>query len=129
MTVPARAEGLCLAPDTASESLCSLPEGHQAPAHSWQRCGWKIRWGTTEAATTACDREHTVPGDWRERIAANTEHEGFTGWSPGQRIHWYSGDRREYLGDWPGYCAKVPGKAAFEGGCTLPSGHHGRCAP
>jgi hypothetical protein len=84
-----------------------------------QQCTWTIRWGTSAETTTRCDKiEHSIP-----------EHEG-PGLAevPGQRIVWYAGDRREYQGDWPGYCDKLP-LAPFEGGCTLPLGHPGRCAP
>lgn len=81
-------------------------------------CPWRIRWGTTAESTTHCDQpDHPL----------SLDHEG-RGLFDGQRIHWIAGDRREYTGDWPGYCGLLPG-AAFRGGCTLPAGHRGRCAP
>jgi hypothetical protein len=55
------------------------------------------------------------------------QHEG-PGIMPGQVIYWHAGDRREYTGEWPGYCDRLPGMP-FQGGCTLPRGHQGRCAP
>jgi hypothetical protein len=82
------------------------------------RCPVKIRYGVSAGTHTQCDQDadHLQAGD------ADT-HEG-----PGlpefpyQRIIWYPGDRREYTGEWPGPCDKVPG-------CILHLGHHGRCAP
>lgn len=82
-------------------------------------CPWSIRWGTSEETTTKCDLlSHTSESGY---------HEG-TGLFPEQRIRWFPGDRREYQGEWPGYCDKLPG-ATFKGGCTLPARHPGRCAP
>lgn len=80
-------------------------------------CPYSIRWGTSAETTTRCDRE---PHD-------DSRHEG-PGIVAGQRVTWYAGDRREYTGDWPGYCDRLGGKA-FLGGCTLPAGHRGNCAP
>ena len=98
------------------------------------QCPWTIRWGTSAETTTRCTRAdgHTDvrEPDTRERepyVLSANEHFG-QGITPGQTIHWYAGDRREYTGNWPGYCQKL-GPAAFKGGCTLPDGHHGRCAP
>lgn len=41
---------------------------------------------------------------------------------PGSKttIWWLDSDRRTFHGDWPGLCELGP--------CTLPLGHHGRCA-
>lgn len=86
------------------------------------RCPVTIRWGTTEECTTRCDKHHG-------HLVGDAAHEG-PGLAiyPGQRIQWISGDRREYQGEWPGYCTLL-GKPAFGGGCTLPAGHPRRCAP
>lgn len=43
-------------------------------------------------------------------------------------IHWRSGDRREFTGNFPGYCTKL-GSTGGRQNCTLPAGHQGRCAP
>jgi hypothetical protein len=82
------------------------------------RCPVRIRYGTT--LHTQC----TKPEDhWDLRTGNRDPHEG-----PGlpefpyQRITWLPGDRREYVGDWPGNCR---GKS----GCVLHAGHFGRCAP
>jgi len=100
------------------------------------RCPWRIHWGTTPEATTQCDKpEHvtTVAVDTLAggRLAVTVEGDGHHD-GPGlydhQRISWLAGDRREYRGEWPGPCAKLPGQP-LAGGCTLHTGHHGRCAP
>jgi hypothetical protein len=92
------------------------------PVHttvSEPRCSWKIRYGTSAETITQCDRQEHH----------DTSHEGpGLPQFPGQRIIWWAGDRREYSGDWPGYCTRLPGEP-FEGGCVLPAGHRGRCAP
>jgi hypothetical protein len=92
------------------------------------RCPWKIRYGTTEETSTQCDR----PPHDGYRPEPDPQHEGpGLPQFPGQRVLWLAGDRREYTGDWPGYCPKVRGitTGPLGGGCTLPAGHHGRCAP
>ncbi len=78
------------------------------------RCPWKIRW--IPYCTTQCDRPVHDGAD-------DGQHEG-PGTGEGERIFWYAGDRREYTGEWPGYCDKAP----FEGGCVLPAGHRPKCA-
>lgn len=81
------------------------------------QCPWSIRWGTSAQTTTRCDKpEH-----------ADLEHQG-DGPIPGQRITWYAGDGRAYTGEWPGYCQQLA-PPTFNGGCVLPLGHDGRCAP
>lgn len=86
-------------------------------------CPWSIRWGTTAETTTKCDLASHTSSDSTDPAY----HEG-RGLFAHQRIRWMHGDRREYQGEWPGYCTKLGG-SAFHGGCTLPAGHHGRCAP
>ena len=101
------------------------------------RCPWKIHWGVGQESTTQCDKDehlgspiYTDPeGQVWWGPGADIEHAGpglpeF----PGQRITWLAGDRREYTGHWPGYCANLAGEP-HAGGCTLHAGHHGRCAP
>lgn len=74
-------------------------------------CEMKIRYGMSEETQTQCDRDH-----------ADDHHEG-----PGlpefpyQRVSWVAGDRREFTGDWPGYCTRTQG-------CPLPEGHPRLCA-
>lgn len=97
------------------------------------RCPWSIRYGTSAETSTQCDKDEHLSQD---RIGLMTverregEHSG-PGLSqfPGQRIVWQAGDRREYTGDWPGYCIALPGPPHGGGGCCLPAGHHGRHAP
>lgn len=88
---------------------------------SGDTCPWRIRWGTTDETTTHCDR----PAGHHYQ----TDHEGpGLRQFPHQRVSWQPTDRREYTGDWPGYCDKLPG-APFKGGCVLPKGHPRKCAP
>jgi hypothetical protein len=91
------------------------------------QCPWKIHFGVGQEMTVQCQREEHLPepgayASYDPRL----EHEGlFNGIT---KINWYEGDRREYTGDWPGNCDKLPGMP-MAGGCTLHLGHHGRCAP
>lgn len=97
---------------------------------SEERCPWKIHWGVGQESTTQCDNfAHvfnvdvtTLPNGHLVNYVGDPSHSGPSGVMPGQRITWEAGDRREYVGDWPGECDKLPG-------CTLHLGHHGRCAP
>lgn len=118
------------------------------------QCPWTIRWGTSAETTTRCGKTDHLAGRRAYRqpfdpasgevtrgyitpedLAApfmrpappDPEHEG-PGLIAGQRIFWQSGDRREYTGEWPGYCDKIP-LPAFAGGCVLPLNHGGGCAP
>src|SRR5258708_5634924 len=100
-------------------------------------CPWEIRYGTSAETATQCDKEEHLDGAAsNDELAVtlikgvhDTGHEG-----PGlpefpyQRVSWQATDRREYTGEWPGYCGKLPG-ATFAGGCCLPAGHPGGCAP
>jgi hypothetical protein len=88
------------------------------------RCPWTIRYGTSAETTTRCDVDHgrADPDDITHSGPGLPEF-------PGQRVVWSAGDRREYRGDWPGYCTLLGPAPTFGGGCTLPAGHHGRCAP
>ncbi len=95
---------------------------------STQRCPWKIRWTFGQDAQCRRDAhvhdtgtEPTADGRFRSYYRGDPHHEallpnGIT------TLHWQTGDRREYRGDLPGNCTVTPG-------CTLPAGHHGRCAP
>lgn len=79
-----------------------------------ERCTWKIRWAPGRDAE--CEREAHEP---------DVSHVGLTNANPDvldQRVSWLAGDRREFQGIWPGPCTKTAG-------CTLHTGHHGRCAP
>lgn len=61
-------------------------------------------------------------GDGNRR--GDEQHRG-PGLQPGQTITWQAGDRREYIGDWPGQCEYTD----HRGQCTLPVSHHGHHAP
>jgi hypothetical protein len=77
------------------------------------QCPWKIRW--TSGQDAQCRKPaHEFSGDHQhEALLPN----GIT------VISWFSADRREFTGEWPGPCAgRTPG-------CILHAGHHGRCAP
>jgi hypothetical protein len=90
-------------------------------------CPWKIHWGPVtspvETTTTACTygagHIGRAPGE------AGTHHRGEhpNPAAPGgfTVITWLAGDRREFTGDWPGYCTVTPG-------CTFHAGHVRRCA-
>lgn len=98
------------------------------------RCQYKIRW--TFDTDAQCEKEHHIDqviinersdklfsvvtvGDGLPDTGEHYAHVG------PHRTHmtWSAGDRREFTGEWPGLCTgKVPN-------CTLPLGHHGRCAP
>ena len=95
-----------------------------------EQCPWTVRWGVMADSTTRCDKPAHVPEDTPLEAMSEDEytHAGPSGVYPGQRVEWLAGDRREYTGKWPGYCDKIA-KPAFGGGCCLPLGHHGRCAP
>lgn len=94
------------------------------------QCPWKIHWGTGLDAITQCARRdgHLSSRAGSMVVKGDSKHQGPTGVIPGQTVAWYAGDRREFTGDWPGYCTKLPG-VPLAGGCTLHEGHHGRCAP
>ena len=90
------------------------------------RCPWKIHWGMGQESTTQCDKDdHGVvatPEGPRWYFGDDYEHSGpGLPQFPDQRIVWQAGDRREYIGDWPGLCPHQP--------CILHTGHHGRHAP
>jgi hypothetical protein len=82
------------------------------------------------SAATLCTRPLHLPAEYGTATVGRRagEHEGPSGVMPGQVIIWRAGDRREFTGDWPGYCTRLPGQP-LSGGCTLHHGHHGRCAP
>lgn len=85
------------------------------------RCPVKIHYGTGHDTHTQCDKDED---HWDLRRGNAGPHEGpGLPQFPGQRITWLPGDRREYVGEWPGPCAdRIPG-------CVLHLGHLGRCAP
>lgn len=95
-------------------------------------CQYKIRW--TFGTDAQCERDHHVDeviinerpdklfsvvtvGDG---LPDTNEHHAHIG-PHGTLLSWQAGDRREYTGGWPGPCTRT-------GGCTLHTGHHGRCA-
>ena len=82
------------------------------------RCPVKIHYGVSSDTHTQCtkDEDH-----WDLRTGRDDPHEGpGLPQFPGQRIIWQPGDRREYVGEWPGPCTQP--------GCVLHLGHLGRCA-
>lgn len=83
------------------------------------RCAVKIRWGTDLEHTTQCEK----PEDHYDLRVGNADEHVGAGLAefPYQKIHWQPGDRREYVGEWPGNCP-------ITRGCILHDGHHGRCA-
>ncbi len=94
------------------------------------RCPWQIQWGMGPESHTWCDKDrhitridvHPLP-DGRISVDVDGDpHHSGPGIYPGQRINWQAGDRREHTGGYPGPCMKLAG-------CTLHTGHHGRCAP
>lgn len=102
------------------------------------RCPWKIHWGVDLSSTSQCAKpEHMgrpvidqrADGKFGVLVEGDPVHEG-TGAMQGQVISWKAGDRREYLGEWPGYCQKMASQgAAFHSGCVFHEGHHGKCVP
>lgn len=95
-----------------------------------ETCPWRIHWGVGQESTTQCAKPvhmtlHTITQLSDGRIAVDCdgdpEHEGPSGVQFGQKIQWQAGDRREYVGDWPGLCPHQP--------CILHLGHNGRHAP
>jgi hypothetical protein len=98
------------------------------------QCPYKIHWGVDQSSTSQCSKqEHAgvVAVNTREdglfsvSTSGDPHHEGPSGVHEGQVVSWEAGDRREYTGDWPGPCPKLPPPRP----CTLHDGHHGRCAP
>jgi hypothetical protein len=96
------------------------------------RCQYKIRW--TSGTDAQCEKPHhidqvLIAEAADKRFAVTTIGDGVPGTEEhfahvgGMRLSWQAGDRREFTGEWPGECTLHPA------GCTLPSGHHGRCAP
>lgn len=73
-------------------------------------CPMKIRWGLGNISQCLNDDGHD--GDHVGPGLPEFEY---------QRIHWQSGDRREFAGDWPGPCDRT-------NGCILHLDHLGRCA-
>lgn len=91
----------------------------------FETCPWKIRYGTSAETTSECTEPPghigVAPGN------AGKQHRGH-GLLPEQVVTWLAADRREYTGDWPGYC----GGSSFEdasGTCVLPAGHPNAHAP
>lgn len=110
-----------------------------------ERCPWKVHWGPHPEADVQCRKDDHVTGRralserrevnddgrielievQRDIAAPDPEHEALLA-NGVTVLHWYSGDRREYTGDWPGLCGREGGGP---GRCSLPANHHGRCAP
>jgi hypothetical protein len=72
------------------------------------------------AGTTAADRDPDAPDFWTHRAVLRDYA------YPGSEtiVTWKAGDRREFTGDWPGYCRKL----GHLQNSMLPAGHHGSCA-
>jgi hypothetical protein len=85
------------------------------------RCPYKIRW--TFGQDADCQKAVHLPADvTASPMDPRLEHEALIG-NGATKLTWHSGDRREFMGDWPGPC---PGSGQ---GCTLHIGHHGNHAP
>jgi len=80
------------------------------------QCPWRIHWGVGQESTTQCGRDRHI-GDPEHRGM----HDNPASPNGKMMISWRAGDRREYVGPWPGPCSKTPG-------CVLHTGHRGRCA-
>jgi hypothetical protein len=67
------------------------------------------------------DQQDTEPGQTPEHAATLRDYA-----HPGSvtEVTWLAGDRREFTGDWPGYCRAL----GHYRDSTLPAGHKGRCA-
>lgn len=89
------------------------------------QCPWKIRPFPNPTEIQCAKQDHLDPEF--PSVTGDNRHEGMVldYAYPGSVTHicWFSGDRREYQGAWPGFCGDGPG------GCVLPAGHQGRCAP
>lgn len=92
------------------------------------QCQWKIRW--TFDTDAQCELPHHIDGV-AIKHHPNGQFDVFTtGEGPpdhyahvgphNTKMNWAAGDRREFTGEWPGPCTTT--------GCTLHTGHHGRCA-
>ena len=77
------------------------------------QCPWKIR---ASANITVQCRKLAHEGSEHEGEHPNPQAQGGV-----TLISWMAGDRREYIGEWPGSCKRLPG-------CVLHDGHHGNCA-
>lgn len=78
-------------------------------------CPWKIHWGVDQESTTQCGRGVHADDHHEGRHPNPANPDGYT------VISWHAGDRREYIGKWPGPCDRTPG-------CILHKGHVRRCA-
>jgi hypothetical protein len=86
------------------------------------QCPWSIRW--TFGTDAACEKPEHIPPDMPPEAMHEDEftHQAHVGLEGATLLTWYAGDRREFTGRWLGPCVKLAG-------CTLHTGHHGRCAP
>lgn len=89
-------------------------------------CPYQIRWGSQDGEITRCTRPvhvhaieivHNRDGKYGTNVVGDSRHIGPTGLFPGQVVAWFAGDRREYIGEWPGYCPRED--------CGFPASHHG----
>lgn len=86
-----------------------------------------------EGKTEACDAKmRPFPNDTELRcgeVALHAEHRAVLRdyAYPGSEtvITWQADDRRNFFGEW----ARCEDWQGDRPGCTLPAGHHGRCAP
>jgi hypothetical protein len=93
------------------------------------RCKWSIRPFTDQTQVSCELSEHLQPevAEGGQALHQATLRDYAY---PGSAtvITWYAGDRREFEGNFPGYCTKL-GMHAGRQNCTLPAGHRGKCAP
>jgi hypothetical protein len=95
-------------------------------------CTWSIRPFPGETQVSCEKQEHVWQAASEEVIAGTAEHRTVLrdyAW-PGSatEITWLAGDRREFSGEWPGYCTRL-GSHGGRQICTLPAEHRGSCAP
>lgn len=96
------------------------------------KCPWSIRPFPNETQVS-CEREEHLDLARQETETGQTpEHKAVLrdyAW-PGSatEITWLAGDRREFAGNFPGYCTKL-GSTGGRQTCTLPAEHRGKCAP
>jgi hypothetical protein len=85
-------------------------------------CPWKIR-PFPNPTELQCEREEhldpPVPPREEHRMVLKDYAEA----GSESHISWLAGDRREFTGDWPGYCGLGSPP------CVLPAGHHRGHAP
>lgn len=84
-------------------------------------CDWAIR-PFTDRTEVRCEKDHPQGDQEHEGVVRDYAYPGSE-----TKISWLAGDRREFEGNWPGFCMRL-GSTGGRQNCTLPATHHGRCA-